>query len=207
VLVASLLGAGGCHVGDVDGDGTITVACVGDSNTLFWSEPRWCELLAERVPRLRTGLFRKLPTKFRNFAWGGMTVCPHPRDDSPWGMRQLEAARAAHADVVIAAFGTNDVRALHRSAEEIVDCYRRLVDAAAPVPVVVALTPPTQPPEPDANPAIDEVNQRLRAAFPAGRLLDFHDGFGPELFDADGIHLNAGGQARRAALAAAWLTR
>src|SRR5688500_16183557 len=103
-----LLAAGACGSAtgtqDANGDGTVVVACLGDSNTdRRWpppGTPKWCELAAERVPAWR----------FVNHAVSATTVT---RNDEPpgWSGPQLDAALASDVpDAVVLAFGTNDVR-------------------------------------------------------------------------------------------------
>jgi lysophospholipase L1-like esterase len=125
----------------------------------------------------------------------------------PWAIPQLEALRAAHLDVVIAAFGTNDLETLHETPKHIVGCYRRLVAAAAPARVLIATTPPMFPPRPDYHIPIDVLNALLAVAFPPDQLVDFHTGFERDLFLPDGLHLNDAGQRLRAERARAALLR
>lgn len=112
------------------------------------------------------------------------------------------------ADVVIMAFGTNDVRAGWTPSQIIhyLKKYRQRVIAAGGVPYIA-----TTPPQFDDACAISSndatiqlLNQRIRGNWPQ-RYVEFHDGFDCADFMPDGIHLTAGGQAKRAAAAAAVL--
>jgi lysophospholipase L1-like esterase len=198
VLAAvGLLGCGGPKgVRDVNGDGRVVVACLGDSNTeRHWPTPnsrKWCELAAAEVT----------DWTFGNYAVGGTTVTP-PSDEHGWVGPQLDAALAEGApDAVVLAFGTNDVR-FGRSTAEVVDAYRaavRRVEAARAL-AFVALAPPIFPPEPDHTAALAELNDALRAAFPAPRLVDFDGGMTRDDFESDGIHPTPAAQHKRAAAA------
>lgn len=180
---------------DVNGDGRIVVACLGDSNTdRRWpppDTPKWCEFLAADVAGWT----------LVNRAVSGSTVTRSPARS--WVEPQLDEALATDApDVVVLAFGTNDVRA-GRSTEDIVAAYRaavRRVEATGGL-AFVALAPPILPPESDHADALAALNAALRRAFPAPRLIDFHAGMTRDDFEADGIHPNAAGQHKRSAAA------
>lgn len=181
-------------VRDVNGDGRVVVACLGDSNTEHrWPPPytpKWCELAAAARPAWT----------FANHAVGGATVTPAAR----WAGPQLDAALAADAapDAVVLAFGTNDVRA-GRPTDAIVAAYRdavRRVEASGAL-AFVALAPPIHPPEPAHADALAALNAALRRALPAARLVDFARDMPPARFEADGLHPNADGQRVRAAAA------
>jgi lysophospholipase L1-like esterase len=201
IAVAAIL-AGACQ-GAPSAARHRTVACLGDSNTMAdWPigpRPRWCEYAARALPE----------ATFANHGFGGATACEPARLPAgfPWAMPQLAAARAERPDVVVAAFGTNDVQVLHAAPATIVACYRALVATAAPARVLVATTPPMYPPMPDWEADVAAVNAALHAAFPPEQLIDFHDGFPRALFLPDGIHLNDAGQRERARRVVAALRR
>jgi lysophospholipase L1-like esterase len=195
VTVAAIACTAKHGVRDMNGDGRIVVACLGDSNTeTHWptpNTPKWCEFAAEIAG-----------WTFTNHAVGGSTVTP-PATPRSWVEPQLADALAKDApDAVILAFGTNDVRA-GRSAAETVDAYRAAAARAeaAGALAFVALAPPTYAPEPDHADALAALNAALRGAFPAGRIVDFTTGMTREDFEADGLHPNAAGQHKRAAAA------
>ena len=127
-------------------------------------------------------------------------------------MPQLAWAKAAAADVVFAAFGTNDLGG--REVSDVVECARAFVDAAKPIPVILALVPPTFPLDPgctgcrsyaDRNAKIAALNAQLLRTFGRRDTVDFHTRFRREHFASDEVHLNATGHALRARIAVAKL--
>jgi len=189
---------------DRDGDGRIRVVCLGDSNTETppGVAPSWCDRLAAQGseapidPRLRVV----------NRGWGGSTA----RETASFFPARVPLRYALEndaPDVVLLAFGTNDVLAGEEPAAiaGALDALALRVREAGAEPFV-ALVPPVQPPDHGANEAVNRVNGLLRERWPAERLLDFHGGFGPEHFE-DALHLDAAGQAQRAQRAAAALRR
>ena len=183
-------------VRDVNGDGLISISCLGDSNTsIFFSNPKWCEGMEQLV----------LPPNVvvHNHGFGFATAVAVP-DWPVDAFEQLADALAHDApDVIIFAFGTNDVQ-LGYSTSDIVTAYQQLASQTQAVGALplIALTPPVFPPvtDPDAlNVKINELNTALKATFPVGSLIDF---YGPMVFlddyYTDGLHLNVEGQAKRA---------
>jgi lysophospholipase L1-like esterase len=181
------------------------LVCLGDSNTSAgWPAPediRWCEMLGE-FPELAG-------TRIDNLARGGAEL---RREETAWPNAdlQLDMARAlGRPDVIVLAFGTNDIRT-GRSPRAVAHGYAALTRRAEAAGAIVytALTPPVHWPLPDAektNAKVDELNALLRASVAPGRLLDFHTGFTAEYFDRDGLHVNAEGQRKRALVARAAL--
>ena len=203
LLLATALVTGACSPGvhDVDGDGRIVIACLGDSNTeTRWPPPhtpKWCEFAAAERPGWT----------FTNYAVGGATVT-RPTDERSWIDPQLDAARGTDPlDAVVLAFGTNDVRT-GRSTTDIVAAYRAAAARASATGarVFVALTPPIYPPEPEHADAIAALNATLRRAFPADQIIDFATGMGAGDFEPDGLHPNRTGQFKRAQAALRTLT-
>jgi len=198
---------------DRNADGEIVVACLGDSNTASaWQHTKpggfpesrgWCEQLGARVgdPRVRVV----------NVGLGGATASPNAYGELInrmhfTGSSQLDAVLAYQpVDVVMMAFGTNDVMPEHGlTATDIADSYNRLWRRARAHDLLgfVAITPPVyrnrrtgkyrRSPE-----AIAATNRALGEIFAPRHLLDFHSGSSPGEY-LDDIHLNAAGQARRA---------
>jgi len=207
ILVAALvLAACGAPSLDHDGDGRVTVVCLGDSNTrggiLYPEGDGWCERLGVSLPQATW----RTVNRGRN----GATACDpgRPPDGSgePLVAADLLARSLAadHPDVVIVAFVTNDVilgctedatlTALHALA--------RTIEQSGAVPLI-ALAPPILPEGTSAtvtgwNAKLDEINGRVRAEFPARQLVDFASGLQPADFMVDGIHVRGDVQARRA---------
>jgi lysophospholipase L1-like esterase len=194
LAVAAVACASSSGVHDVNGDGRVIVACLGDSNTdARWPPPhtpKWCEFAAEA-----TGW------TFANHAVSGTTVTM-PAAPARWAGPQLDEALADAPDAVVLAFGTNDVRT-GRSTAEIVAAYRdavRRVDATGAM-AFVALSPPLFPPEPQHAEQLAALNAALRGAFARDLLIDFASGMTRADYEPDGIHPNADGQHKRAAAA------
>ena len=177
------------------------VACLGDSNTAVVDPASgttgWCERLAASMSAAGV--------EFDNHAAPGATVC-EPGWESRWAGPQLERALAGRPDVVVAAFGTNDLAVLHRRPEAVVECHAAL-RRALPEDVVflVALAPPAYEAHAWLAPGVSELGRLLRASFPPRHLVDFESGFTRGDFEADGLHANEAGQRLRAERARAVL--
>lgn len=182
------------RIRDVDRDGRIVVVCLGDSNTERRGSPpeSWCDSLGELLGD------RGWVTVNRGL--GGATAS----DASLRPARmQLEYALANDApDVVIAAFGTNDLLQ-DVEVERIGAAYGALWRRAAEdgVTFFAALTPPAMPETHPLNAKVAKLNGLLRSFIPSERLIDFASGYAAADF-ADAVHLGPSGQARRAR--AAW---
>lgn len=201
-------------VSDTNGDGLVTVVCLGDSNTMFdhvgGLRRAWCEQLDDAVANPNW--------RFVNRALLGMTAVDLRRTlgdltmyvdaPTPHPVTIDATLRLDHADVVILAFGTNDLRPLTNelaTPEQLVTAYQAHVEklrrGGAGV-VLIALTPPTVPPSPPADlPRIDAANALLRRTFPADMLLDFAAGMVPGDYgygdEHDGVHIGQSGQRKR----------
>lgn len=188
---------------DRDGDGRIRVVCLGDSNTESppGVAPSWCDRLGGEGAALGDPRVRVV-----NRGLGGATARASA-SVLPAAVPLRYALENDAPDAVLLAFGTNDVLAGEDppAVAAALDALalRALEAGAEPF---VALLPPVQPPQRDANEAVQRVNALLRERWSAARILDFHTGFGPDLFE-DAVHLSDAGQRRRAALAAAALRR
>jgi lysophospholipase L1-like esterase len=155
------------------------VACLGDSNTAAgWPTPdrvRWCEYAAELCPTIRFRGKRPRPATWFNFGVGGAVVAPGPYIDG-----QLDAARRAHADVVLLAFGTNDVgigSTPERYARHVRTACRRARRRC------YVLTMPPHPWLPNVGAYNAAVAARVRNAL----LIDRTSGI---TFETDTIHLD-----------------
>lgn len=199
---------------DRNGDGEVVIACLGDSNTSsVWQQARpkgfseefgWCEQLVARIddPRVRS----------INVGAGGATIGPSQLGGDLLeqvffeGQQQLDLALFLESvDVVLMAFGTNDVVAnTGSSPEDIVAHYNRLWRRARAYGMLalVATTPPVyENPKtgevPRSRDAIAETNQLLRETFAPRYRLDFDADMPAEDY-LDGLHMSAAGQATRA---------
>lgn len=200
---------------DRNGDGEIVIACLGDSNTAstwqgaeeggFEPDFGWCEQLLARLddPRVR----------MVNMGAGGATVSPNFVADVPAGRvyfsasTQLEYAWSTDpVDIVILAFGTNDVHPdQNRVPEEIVDYYTRIWRQVRARGLLgfVGVTPTAYRYERTGEwarslPAIAETNARIYDTFAPRFILDFGADMGRQYF-MDHVHMNSEGQAIRAA--------
>jgi lysophospholipase L1-like esterase len=178
---------------DANGDGRITLVCLGDSNTqaMAGAEPPWCDrlapLLGDEVRVVNRGI-------------GGATAGPSLVEAASVLAYVLENDAP---DLAVLAYGTNDVLAGH-AIEDVVASLARLDRAllAAGARSWIALVPPMR--SGDAHAAQGAaLNDALRGIFPEERRIDFASG----LTDADlldRVHLGGAAQQRlaeRAALA------
>jgi lysophospholipase L1-like esterase len=181
---------------DRDGDGRITVACLGDSNTerMPSMPPPWCERVAELAPAVGWKLVNRGEAGATAVGFRSLILADEHLD---------YALENDGVDAVILAYGTNDLLIARSPPEEVALAYERLRRRArtAGVEVFVALTPPVQPPIRDINADVGELNAVIAKLFPASRIIDFWSGMSPEDF-TDGVHFEASGHAKRAL--AAW---
>lgn len=224
----SVLGAAGrvdaTHVADLTGDGKVVIACLGDSNTGtlegFGGVTSWCTLLNNLVQPT-------LGWQTVNVGIPGGTVL-HPGPDTPSRSASTQLATALALpdppDVVLLAFGTNDLPA--DSFANVIAAYQAVKSEAEslspPRRVAIALTPPQcvtlgdgQPNLINGQPAnnvIASFNALLQSTFTGpDDLLDF---FSPMVIGGgcggndymDCIHMNLSGQQKRAQTAQQRLT-
>jgi lysophospholipase L1-like esterase len=181
----------GCILTDRNGDGVVRVACLGDSMTAVPAASTglpesWCN-------KLQTALMPLGVVDFLNEGFGGTTAY---RDAG----EQEFFALWGGADVLVFAFGTNDVILSGRYGWTAADIAQRLHDLAAVsegagVPAFVATVPPDSS-FPARQPMIADINARLRADASL-RLIDFDTGFTDAYFVPTGLHVNDAGQALR----------
>ena len=191
-------------VADLNHDGEVRIACLGDSNTaLVHSSYKWCELVQDAV--------RPRGWKTYNYGFTGTTITRTGRtmpDGTPiYASKWVARARTEVApDVAVLAYLTNDVLIgvapviAVAALESEYDLLRH-----AGVRVLVALCPPFFPKEPDHSAEVAEINRRIVEAFPRADVVDFHDGMVAADYAPDGIHIKASGQEKRAAAALARL--
>jgi lysophospholipase L1-like esterase len=191
-------------VSDLNHDGEVRIACLGDSNTQLLHVPaKWCELVQDAV--------RERAWKTFNYGFTGTTITRTGRtlpDGTPlYASMWIARARTEVApDVAVLAYLTNDV--LIGVAPGIaVDALEYEYDLLRHhgLRVLVALCPPFFPKEADHSAAVAEINRRIVEAFPAVDVIDFHDGMVAADYGPDGIHIKGSGQEKRAAAALAAL--
>jgi lysophospholipase L1-like esterase len=134
---------------------------------------------------------------------GGGTATDVPNWPYDGPAQLAETLANDQPDVVVLAFGTNDLRFSY-SVDEVAAAYQDLAAEAeqAGAFVLIALTPPVAPWFPDAgtlNPLYEILNARLSMDWPAGRLVDFATQVEPPGdYLEDGIHFTVAGHAKRA---------
>jgi hypothetical protein len=177
-------------VPDTDGDGVRRVACLGDSITFALMDKNpgsWCHALQQTV--------WSQALVIDDWGFLGATMTPAP---TATAFAQLADALASGADLLIAAFGVNDV--LDFTPEQIVDAARALDAAAAGTPIIFA-TPTPRYDVPDGADALARTSALLRAAFPADRIFDFNAAVAAADVSSDRLHLLPSGVAAQARLA------
>ncbi len=198
---------------DVNGDGFITVACLGDSNTT--NDPGfetlrtdWCTTFDAQVkqhyPNARTV----------NVAVAGTTAENIVFNNSSAYIQLADVLANDAPDVVVFAFGTNDTalqdsfnvnfhrQPLHIYMEPTTSAYEDLYAqtvAAGAVPFI-ATTPPIDGGDQTRNDYTLYLNNRLNNEIPREHLIDFYSSMiVPTDFITTGAHLNDSGQAKREA--------
>lgn len=208
-LALLLTVASSCGPGRWPGNWHLRVACLGDSNTFRATEgatpPSWCEYLGDLGAR-RLWRTVNLGRFGASAVDTGVQAAGVSLSASDWVQRAIDAG----VDVAVLNYGTNDVR-LRRPPDEIVAALMRHRERLERfgIEVYVATIPLLYPPAPTGpNDAIDAFNAALRAAVPAGRLIDFAAVETVEAFRTDGtrvplrdgLHVNDAAQRRRAQL-------
>ncbi len=201
-------------VADGNGDGLVTVVCLGDSNTMFdhvgGQRRAWCEQLDDAIANPNWHVVNRSLLGMTAVDLGRMLgeLTMYVDAPTPHPVTIDATLRLDRADVVVLAFGTNDLRAITNelaTPEQLVAAYqaheRKLRAGGVPL-VLIALTPPTVPPSPASDlPRIDAANALLRRTFPADRLLDFSTGMVPADYgyrgEHDGVHIGQSGQRKR----------
>lgn len=174
-------------VRDWNGDGAVRIAVLGDSNTEPYFGLSWCDVLIAQYPSV----------EWRCRGQGGARLTVHAGD-------MVTAALAEAPDVVLLAFGTNDVVYI-RKPEQAFDALLALekqIDTSGAV-TLAALIPPFPRAGKPGRRGIAAYNTLVRKHF-GRRTIDFHTGMdSPEY--SDGVHFYPAGQKQRAAVAAAVL--
>jgi lysophospholipase L1-like esterase len=189
----------GCHIHDINGDGIIHVAIVGDSNA---DGPReLADLLGQMLQA--TGMHEWRVSN--HAAWGATIV---PRSGTVWANFPTLTSRmlaAEDPDVVVYAGGTNDAQ-LHTPAAAVVSTLLTLQEliaietahAGGHAVTVVGLVPyhPPIATDPD-NALIDAYNAAIIAAFPRLHVVALNT-IVDDADYADGAHFTEFGHVKRA---------
>lgn len=215
-----------------------TIVCNGDSNTQSnWqgypngTSDGWCE----RIGGINRGVggstisdhaysFHDLPLGVfmpDMPLWGGYYIDAELAGADPFAtwatgtppklLGQATLSPLPQPDIVILAFGTNDVRADWLGGpwtpNQIIHFYKKYRQRAIATgaTVYIATTPPiynTDGTLSAYDATIRSLNAKIRGNWPS-KYIEFYDGFTVADFQLDGLHLNASGQAKRAAAAAA----
>jgi lysophospholipase L1-like esterase len=191
-LVVAGCGSGGndaedrsCNLCDANGDQTVRVAAVGDSNTTPYFGWSWCNELQVRHQAI----------DWRCHGLGGARMIG---DTLPYHAGfMLTAVLAEQPDVVLLALGTNDAFLDAASPDAMLAALQilttRIEDAGAVA--IPALVPPLPNLGAAINARIDDYNALVLAAYP--QAIDFHTGMGdPALMD--GVHFYVEGMKARA---------
>lgn len=188
-LCVAVLSACRSHVLDRNGDGVITVICLGDSNTAQGKPPgpKWCEFVAQLHP----------DWKVIN---DGVAYAKAAGDCFFCGKMLLGSALIAVPDIVILALGTNDMQ---QKPEATVDALLSLRDQAARTnaEVLIATIPPIFEHDPPFEEYVNATNALLAQRVTPNRLVDFFSDMQRDDFLPDGLHINSSGQHKRAAAA------
>lgn len=184
------------------------IACTGDSLTWTLANPTWVTMLRELVEdrdwAVQDSAMIGATITDQGLYYGSTPPVPFY---GGWWIQRI--VTSWHPDILIVAFGTNDVRIPGIRA---MDIALRLVEQVIAldgqgVHAYVALIPPFFEPAPVSdNALIDQTNMILAFAL-GSRMMDFHSGFVREDFTADGVHLTPSGHQKRAAIAAVTLER
>jgi alpha-tubulin suppressor-like RCC1 family protein/lysophospholipase L1-like esterase len=200
-------------VRDRNGDGRVTVVCLGDSNTQsgYLFEHTWCERLDMLLNRSRSPSQAAVdlaadPAVWEtlNRGWSGATAISLP------SMRRAEE-QLAYAlefdapDVVILAYGTNDLLQ-HATPEEVLLANLRHMLRAreSGVDTFIALVPPALSRSTEFDEAVKSTNSLIRQAVDARRIIDFASGLTRDDY-MDDVHFNQAGHIKRASAALAAL--
>ncbi len=203
-------------VRDRNGDGRITVVCLGDSNTQrdFLLERTWCErlnTLLDESPKSRSPAqspadraAQPAAWETLNRGWSGATAISLP------SMRRAEEQLAYTLefdapDVVILAYGTNDFLQGATPEDVLLASMRHLLRAReSGVDTFIALVPPALNQSAEFDEEVKLTNDLIRRAMRADRVIDFASGLTPDDY-MDDVHFNHAGHIKRASAALAAL--
>jgi lysophospholipase L1-like esterase len=183
-----------CRSWDVNGDGKIELAILGDSNSFVVVQGTWSIKLARALQKAQPGRWH-----VRQYAKLGARITDNEKVQRLGGAYQVDQALAATppVEVAILAFGTNDY--LHGvTPEAVIEAYgmaiMRLEDADAYV--LLATTPPCWTSKCDRA-KIDEMNALMRGVWPHRTMVDFSSWVTRGDLGPDGLHFLPAGHAKR----------
>ncbi len=197
---------------DRNGDGRITIVCLGDSNTQrgYLYDRTWCERLESLLRESAkshspTGSPSALATwETINRGWSGATAISLP------SMRRAEEQLAYtlefdRPDVLILSYGTNDLLQEATPEDVLLASVRLLLRAReAGVDTFVALVPSAFDQGAAFDAGVKATNELIRRAVRADRVIDFASVSSADDYH-DEVHLNAAGHEKRASAALAAL--
>jgi len=198
---------------DNNDDGQYKIGVVADSNSVVAPDIRisWVTVVESSLPTVfaqKNGARTEEPLAWQNGALIGFS-CVRPFNGQ-WGTVEAGVAWARQmviynaVDAIFLAVGTNDLEGDLATPEQVIQCYKdvKAVADEANLAFFVATTPPVYDPFPDAaswNVTIDALNELVRENFDPRFIVDFHNGFTPDMYlDTDGRHLNDIGEQLRA---------
>jgi lysophospholipase L1-like esterase len=194
-LIVSTVGTGCGRLPDwdVDRDGVVRLAILGDSNS-FGLDPRnWCAKLRETLAEVEPGRW-----EIKAYGCLGARITGNP-DPSRSGQAQVDRALAASPPVEVAllAFGTNDLQ-FEQTPREVIDAYGEAMRQfeQAGVRVLLAYTPPRYDDEGEAA-VIESQNALLDAMWPNVPKIDFWSGVTTADMTPDKVHFTAEGHDKR----------
>ena len=175
---------------------SFTLACLGDSNTASITAPvaplvpSWCDILATRHPEwtiVNTGHSGGFVTA---------VALPGAVGSEYDAFVHWDRAAPSHPDVVVLAYGTNDLFWFPHGIDFILTQFQVLHDRITETgaAVLVATAPPrlgARVPE-----AFRLFNRAIRHVFPPA--INFDRGFPTRHLDASGVHWDTWGQEHRA---------
>lgn len=184
---AALLGFALCHgciLGDINHDGIVTIAVLGDSNAAqnWGTTTRWPTLVANTPCAIKG-----VPVAIVNYAVGGASAWADAPDGFYGivnGRSQLAEALQNNADAILIALGTNDMQVWRQTPDQVVASLQALCRATHSRWCRVATLPPYTFRDLDVEP----YNLAIRAAFP-----DAFD-FTTDITTDDGVHLDPASQ-------------
>jgi lysophospholipase L1-like esterase len=186
--------AASCRTWDVNGDGKIQLAILGDSNSFAAVQDTWSVKLARALRDAQPGRW-----DVHQYARLGARITDDPKIERLGGAYQVDQALAAKMPVEVAllAFGTNDY--LHGvTPEAVIEAYGMAIMRfeAVGAYVLLATTPPCWTSKCDRA-KIDEMNALMRGVWPHRTMVDFSSWVTRDDLGEDGLHFLPAGHTKR----------